>query len=122
MRIRQKINTIKEFFKELPLKMAEHSFLGFLALFSISLIIGGIMLYKYDITIREKEIKIEGRLIKLHKKKMENVLESIEKREKNFQEVDFKIWQNPFQKSFVFPIVSTSTQEATSTEEQKTPL
>ncbi len=121
MRISQKINTIKEFFKQLPLKMAEHSFLSFLALFFISLIIGGIMLYKYDITTRKKEIKIEGRLIKLHKKRMENVLESIDKREKNFQEVDFKTWQNPFQKSFVFPGVSTSTQEATSTEE-KTPL
>ena len=122
MRIGQKINTIKEFFKELPPKMAEHSFLSFLALLFVSLIIGGIVLYKYDITSRKKEIKIEGRLIKLHKKKMENVLESIEQREKNFQEVDFKMWQNPFQKSFVFPVVSTSTQEATSTEEQKTPL
>ena len=122
MRIGQKINTIKEFFKELPPKMAEHSFLSFLALLFVSLIIGGIVLYKYDIATREKEVKIEGRLIKLHKKKMGNVLESIEQREKNFQEVDFKIWQNPFQKSFVFPIVSTSTQEATSTEEQKTPL
>lgn len=102
--------------------MAEHSFFSFLGLLLISLIIGGIVLYKYDIATREKEVKIEGRLIKLHKKKMGNVLESIEQREKNFQEVDFKIWQNPFQKSFVFPIVSTSTQEATSTEEQKTPL
>ncbi len=122
MRISQKINTIKDFLKQLPPKMAEHSFLSFTALLFISLIIGAVMLYKYDITSRKKEIKIEGRLIKLHKKKMENVLESIEQREKNFQEVDFKMWQNPFQKSFVFPVVSTSTQEATSTEEQKTPL
>jgi len=122
MRIGQKINTIKEFFKELPPKMAEHSFLSFLALLFVSLIIGGIVLYKYDIATREKEVKIEGRLIKLHKKKMGNVLESIEQREKNFQEVDFKTWQNPFQKLFVFPIVSTSTQEVTSTEEQETPL
>jgi len=117
MRISQKINTIKEFFKELPPKMAEHSFLSFLALLFVSLIIGGIVLYKYDITSRKKEIKIEGRLIKLHKKRMENVLESIEQREKNFQEVDFKMWQNSFQRSFAFPIVSTSTQEVTSTEE-----
>jgi len=122
MRISQKINTIKEFFKELPPKMAEHSFLSFLALLFVSLIIGGIVLYKYDITSRKKEIKIEGKLIKLHKKRMENVLESIEQREKNFQEVDFKMWQNPFQRSFAFPIVSTSTQEVTSTEEQETPL
>ena len=122
MRISQKINTIKEFFKELPPKMAEHSFLSFLALLFVSLIIGGIVLYKYDIMSRKKEIKIEGKLIKLHKKRMENVLESIERREKNFQEVDFKMWQNPFQRSFVFPGISTSTQEATSTEERKTPL
>jgi len=76
MRISQKINTIKEFLRGLPLKMAEHSFFSFLGLLLISLIIGGIVLYKYDIATREKEVKIEGRLIKLHKKKMGNVLES----------------------------------------------
>ena len=120
MRIGKKLNTIKEFFKGLPKKMAEHNFLAFLGLLFISLIIGGIILYKYDITARRKEIKVGAKPLRFQKKKFENVLKIIKEREENFKEADFKKWENPFQKPFIPPVTlpqATSTQ-ATSTEKK----
>lgn len=88
---------IKGFIKRLPKRLAENSFLTFLALFLISLIFGCLVFYKYGILIQKAKPETIEKPLKFDEKTYQNILKIWQEKEKKFKEVDFKEYPNPFQ-------------------------
>jgi len=95
-----KTEKIKQFFKKLPRTLGEQSFLTFLGFLLIALILGGFIFYKYSFLVeKEPSTKIsEGveKPLKFKEKIYEAVLENWQKKEKRFEEVNFKEYPDPF--------------------------
>lgn len=90
-------------------KFAEYAFLTFLALFLVSLAIGGLVFYEYSFKIRGVKPEISENPIKFNQKTYEEVLSTWQKKEKEIQEIDSKQYPDPFKKPFI--AISTSTPE-----------
>ncbi len=111
-----KLNKIKEFFKKLPRDLGEHSFLSFLGLLFLSLILAGFLYYKYDILVKKEEPEVLITPLKFKEDVFQEILKKWEEREKKFRDADFKEYSpNPFQKSVAIPASTSSVP--TSTEE-----
>jgi hypothetical protein len=91
-----KTKKIKTFFKNLPLWLAERSFLSLLLFIFIALILGGLVFYRYYLTIEKKEIEIKETTFRLNEKNFENILKILQEKDKKFKEADFKEYFNPF--------------------------
>ena len=89
---------VKSFLAKVPWLIASHAFFACLILFLISLIIGGFLFYKSAILIKTTEFQqIEDDYF-LDNNKYRSVLESWEENQKRFDMVDYKVYQNPFEK------------------------
>ena len=93
-----KLSKVLMFFKKLPWLMGEHAFLAFLVLFLISLIIGGILFYKYNILIQKMKPEVIESPFQFEEAAYRKILEEWEIREKKFAEAQFKEYPDPFSK------------------------
>ncbi|MDP2967333.1 MAG: hypothetical protein Q8N87_02900 [bacterium] len=91
-----KFNKIKIFFKKLPRILGEKAFLTFLFLLFISLILGGIIFYKYSILAEKAEPRIIEKPLQFKEKVYQKVLDEWEAREKRFKETELKEYPDPF--------------------------
>ena len=91
-----KTKKIKDFFKKLLRALREKVFLTFLGLLLISLILGGIVFYKYSILIKKTEPKITEKPLQFQEKTYQEVLKTWQEKEKKFQEADLKEYPNLF--------------------------
>lgn len=91
-----KTKQLKDFFKGLPKALAEEAFLTYLGLLVLGLIFSGIIFYKYGILVKKIEPKITERPLQFDEKTFQEVLKILTQKEKEFQQADFKEYQNPF--------------------------
>ena len=91
-----KFNKIKIFFKKLPRILGENAFLTFLSLLFISLILGGIIFYKYSILAEKAEPPIIKKPLQFEEKIYQKILNEWEAREKRFKETELKEYPDPF--------------------------
>ncbi|MCJ7786674.1 hypothetical protein MUP06_00460 [Patescibacteria group bacterium] len=91
-----KFNKIKIFFKKLPRILGEKAFLAFLFLLFISLILGGIIFYKYSILAEKAEPRIIEKPLQFKEKVYQEILNEWEAREKRFKETELKEYPDPF--------------------------
>jgi hypothetical protein len=114
-----RINTrnIKKFLVILPRSLATHSFLTFLGLLFLALILSGFIFYQ-DVILMGKisEPMTSKRLTKFEEETYQKVLEQWQKRKEKFDAVDSKQYSDLFQERQEKNFYSTSSQEATSTQ------
>lgn len=92
-----KLDKILQFFKKLPWLIGEQPFLAFLALLFISLMIGGLSFYKYNILIQKIEPEVIELPLQFGEGPCQEILEEWETREKKFAETQIKEYPDPFQ-------------------------
>lgn len=99
MRLSKKIKLvqIKEFLKRLPWLAAERAFLAFLILFFLSLIIGGVLFYKYKVLALEREPVIQSEAARFREDLYQGILEKWQKRDERFEAASSKEYPDPFQ-------------------------
>lgn len=102
MAVKISVQKLKTFFPELLRKAAEHSFLAFIALFFIAVIIGGAIFCKYFILMPKVEPLQPASGFKFREGPYQEVLTAIENRRQRFEAADFKIYP------FIFAATSTS--------------
>jgi O-antigen/teichoic acid export membrane protein len=91
-----KIKKIGKFFKKLPRTLGERSFLTFLILLIIALIIGSLVFYKFSFLVKRQEIEVSRIPIKFQEKTYETVLKIWQEKEERFEEANLKEYPNPF--------------------------
>ena len=91
-----KTKKIQEFLKKLPKALVENSFLTFLELLLIALIIGGIVFYQYSILAKKSPAEISEKSFQFQEKTYQQVLKNWQEKEKRFKESDLKEYPNPF--------------------------
>ena len=91
-----KFSKIKKFLANFLTMIARHAFLACLFFFSLALILGAILFYKYCIANQEIEIGSLEKPIVLKEKLYEELLKVWKKQEEKFKEADFKKYRDPF--------------------------
>jgi len=91
-----KIKKIGSFLKKLPKILGEKAFLTFLGLLVLSLALGTLIFYKYNVLAKKTEPEITEKPLVFEEKTYENVLKSWQEREERFKEAEFKEYPNPF--------------------------
>jgi len=94
-----KLIKIKNLLKELPIFLAVHAFLAFLAFFLIALILAGIIFYKYNILIEKENQEIFYKQSQFKEESLDNIMGILREGEKKFSEADSKQYLNPFRVS-----------------------
>jgi len=97
------------FFKSLPRKVAIHSFLVFLILFILSLGIGGLVFYRYNIQKETLEVEYVRRSVRFREDKYKKVLEHWREMERNLANIESCEYNNPFLGKVSLPPTSTVT-------------
>lgn len=90
-----KFGKFKKFFKSTPRTLAEHSFLTIVALFFLSLILGGFIFYKYCILVEKAELPIIEKPLQFEQNLYQKILDEWLEREKRFKETDLKEYPDP---------------------------
>lgn len=93
---RIKLNKIKQWFNRLPRILGGNAFLVFLILFLISLILGGLVFYKYSILIEKEKSEIIETPLLFEEKTLQEVLKIWQTRQKRFEEAGLKEYPNLF--------------------------
>jgi len=91
-----KFNKIKIFFKKLPRILGENTFLTFLFLLFLSLILGGIVFYKYSILAEKEEPQIIKKPLQFEEKTYQKTLNEWEVRGRRFEETELKEYPDLF--------------------------
>lgn len=96
---RIKFNKIKKILKKLPKILGKRAFLTFLILFFLASIFGAFVFYKYTVLVKRLEPEVLEKPIQFNEKVYQGILNIWEEREKVFEEIEFKEYLNPFQKT-----------------------
>ena len=91
-----KIKKVGGFFKKLPRTLGERSFLTFLGLLLIALILGGIIFYQHSFLPEKEKPEVLEKPLKFQEKTSQAVLEIWQEKEKRFEETDLKLYPDPF--------------------------
>ena len=91
-----KTKKIQESLKKLIKTLVENSFLAFLELLLIALIIGGIVFYQYSILAKKSPAEISEKPFQFQENAYQEILKKWQEKEKRFKEVDLKEYPNPF--------------------------
>jgi len=102
-----KLKKIKLFFKKFPRVLGENSFLTFLGLLFVSLVLGIFVFYKFSFLVSKEKPEITEESLQFQEKTYQAVLDEWQKRDKRLLEINLKLYPDPFVK------ISTSTQELT---------
>lgn len=87
---------VKEFFKKLPITLAKKAFLTFLGLFTLSLILGAIIFYQYNILAKKIEPEAPEKPFRFESKTYQSILGIWQEKEQRFKETDSKQYPNLF--------------------------
>ena len=99
---------VKDFFKQLPRALAEHSFLTFLVFFIFSLIVGGLVFYQYGILAKSAEqSKGKENIFTFDQDAYQKILNEWKSRNEMLSGVGLKVYSDPFK------AVATSTPKLT---------
>lgn len=93
-----KLKSLKEFLKKSPRMLAEHTFLSFLIFLLISLILGGLIFYKYSILAEVPEQLGEGeKFFQFDETTYQKILSTWQLRNEKFSEIASTTYPDPFQ-------------------------
>lgn len=84
------------FFKKLPRILAKRAFLAFLILFSLSLILSGLIYWRQSTFIKKAQPESVGGQLKFRSKTYQSVLTIWQQKEDRFKQVDSKAYPNLF--------------------------
>ncbi len=87
---------IEKFLKHLPEFLAKNSFLFFLGLLFINLVIGAIVFYKLDYLVKNQEIEIDTESFIPKQEDLELILEKLDSNADRFNQTDLKNYPNFF--------------------------
>jgi len=93
---RIKLKNIKDFLTKLPKTLGDHAFLTFLGLLFLAFIIGGIIFQKYSISVEKETPEVGEKPLQFKENTYQKVLGTWQKKEKKFEEADFKQYPDPF--------------------------
>ncbi len=91
-----KTKKIQESLKKLIKSLVENSFLTFLELLLIALIIGGIVFYQYGILAKKSPAEISEKPFQFQENAYQQLLKNWQEKEKKFKEADLKEYPNLF--------------------------
>jgi len=91
-----KIEKIKDFFKKLPLALAEKAFLSFLGLFLLGSIFGGFIFYKYSVLANKAEPQTVETQLQFREKTYQEILKIWQEKEERTETAESKEYKNPF--------------------------
>jgi len=91
-----KFNKVKAIFKKFPRILGEHSFLTFLFLLFISLVLGGIIFYKYSILAEKAETQTIKKPLQFEEEIYQKILNEWGNRENKFKEAELKEYPELF--------------------------
>jgi len=115
-----KLSKIKLSFAKLPQTLARRAFLSSLLFVFVSLILGGVLFYKYYVLI-QRESSVAGGIIRLNEDVYQDVLTTKQIHQREFEAIDSKEYFNPFEKSsfqgIIGGIPGEGFEQPTSTEE-----
>jgi len=90
-----KFKKFKNKISRIPKILAQKSFLFFLFLFLIFLLISVFLFWKYEISLKEKEVSpIQVR--KFNRAKLEKILKIWQERREEFEKIEEKKYKDPF--------------------------
>jgi hypothetical protein len=92
----KKLKKIGNFLKKLPRTFCERAFLTSLILFTIAIILGALVFYKYSILVERVEPKSNQALLQFDENKMQDIVQAWQDRQKTFDDVNAKQYINPF--------------------------
>ncbi|MDO8663228.1 MAG: hypothetical protein Q7K28_00085 [Candidatus Wildermuthbacteria bacterium] len=91
------LKKIKIYFQRLPRILGEHAFLAFLGLFAVTLILGGLIFYKYNVLAGRAEVKkTEEKPLYFDENTYQNILKIWATREDKLEKADSEKYQDPF--------------------------
>ncbi|MBU3942425.1 hypothetical protein KKA24_00400 [Patescibacteria group bacterium] len=96
-----KIDKIKRAIKRSPLFIAKHIVQVSLFLLVLSLIIGAIFFYKYNILSVKKELEIIDNSCPLNESNYNKVLEVWERNDLKLEEANFKVYDDIFSREII---------------------
>jgi len=91
-----KLNAISEKIKKTPWVLGFYAFPIILIFFLINLILGEFLLYKYVISVKNKELEITENTLKFEYDAYQKVLEEWQKIEEKFKEPTVEKYLSPF--------------------------
>ena len=89
----------KEFLKKVPYLLGERSFPALLVFVCLSLLLGGLLFYKYSILAEKKEPQVSEVSLKFERECFQRILKEKQNREERFQEIQTKVYSDPFRKN-----------------------
>ena len=89
-------NKIKYFFKKIPRVFGENAFFASICFIILSLILGGLIFYKYSILAQKTKIDITEETFKFREKTYQEILIIWQEREEKFNQTDLKQYSDPF--------------------------
>jgi hypothetical protein len=92
----KKLKKVGKFFKKLPRIMGENAFLTSLVFFSIAVILGLLVFYKYSILVEKKEPQSTQALLYFDEKNLQEIIKAWQDRQAKFDAADSKRYVNPF--------------------------
>ena len=87
---------IKNFFGTLPRFLVEKSFLTFLFLLAIFLLLSGFVFFKYSVLADKQALKVSDKSLIFESQLYENILQIWQERKEKFETADKKEYQNLF--------------------------
>lgn len=94
-----KLRKIGSFFKKLPRVLGENSFLTFLGLLFVSLVLGALVFYKFSFLVGKEKPEITEGSFRFQEKTYQAVLDEWQKRDQRLSEINLKLYPNPFVKT-----------------------
>ena len=91
-----KLNGIQRFLSKLLKMFGEKPFLTSLGLILISLIIGGLVFYKYSILAENKKPEAQSSALILDEQTLQKILNTWQERQNEFEQTQTKEYPNPF--------------------------
>ncbi len=101
-----KLRKIGSFFKKLPRVLGENSFLTFLGLLFVSLVLGALVFYKFSFSVGKEKPEITEASFRFQEKTYQAVLDEWQKRDQRLSEINLKLYPDPF-------FLATSTKSLT---------
>lgn len=90
------LTEVKEFGRKLPWLMAEHIFLAAIVLVLLSLLVGALLFYQYQILVQKTAPEVKTEIIGFQENLYQEVLTEWQEREERFEQAQTKEYPDPF--------------------------
>lgn len=93
---RIRLKKIKQFLKNLPIFLAERFFLTFFVLLIIFLLLLGLIFFKYNVLIKNKNMEISEKPLMFESKLYDDILQIWQNKKIKFENADAEKYRNLF--------------------------